>query len=134
MGNHGPPANEHHASPRRRTHQLVAKQCLGDSLKTETVAVYTTGWMLNLDVHTTPAASRHRRRKRGCGFSTVPLLAGVLALAGAVGGLLDGVEAVTVPEAPTRVDLDVVSGDEVAVVFYAPLSDGGSAVQSYEVR
>lgn len=43
-------------------------------------------------------------------------------------------EAVSVPEAPARMDLDVLSGDEVAVYFSAPLSDGGSAVQSYEVR
>ncbi|CAN0319926.1 unnamed protein product, partial [Hapterophycus canaliculatus] len=45
-----------------------------------------------------------------------------------------GVSAVSVPEAPARVDLDVMSGDEVAVTFSAPLSDGGSAVQSYEVE
>lgn len=42
-------------------------------------------------------------------------------------------EAVTVPAAPARVNLDVRSGDEVAVSFSAPLDDGGSAVQSYEV-
>lgn len=44
-----------------------------------------------------------------------------------------GAGAVSVPEAPSRVDLDVISGNEVAVAFSAPLSDGGSAVQSYEV-
>lgn len=44
-----------------------------------------------------------------------------------------GASAVSVPEAPSRVDLDVISGNEVAVAFSAPLSDGGSAVQSYEV-
>lgn len=44
-----------------------------------------------------------------------------------------GASAVSVPEAPSRVDLDVVSGNEIAVAFSAPLSDGGSAVQSYEV-
>ena len=45
-----------------------------------------------------------------------------------------GIGAVSVPGAPARVNLDVLSGDEVAVSFSAPLSDGGSAVQSYEVR
>lgn len=44
-----------------------------------------------------------------------------------------GAGAVSVPEAPSRVDLDVMSGNEIAVAFSAPLSDGGSAVQSYEV-
>ena len=53
--------------------------------------------------------------------------------AAAVLSLGAGAGAVSVPEAPSRVDLDVMSGSEVAVTFSAPLSDGGSAVQSYEV-
>lgn len=67
-----------------------------------------------------------RRRRRG--LLAIP----VLATAGAA-VLALGVDAVSVPEAPARVDLDVRSGDEVTVAFSAPLSDGGSAVQSYEV-
>lgn len=42
--------------------------------------------------------------------------------------------AVSVPEAPARLNLDVINGEEVLITFAAPLSDGGSAVQSYEVR
>lgn len=111
----------------------MAKQHFGDSLQTETVEAYMTGKSLSLGVHTLPAVSRYRRQRKGCRLATVPLLAGALALTRAVGGLFGGVQAVTVPEAPTRVELDIASGDEVAVVFYAPLSDGGSAVQSYKV-
>lgn len=65
------------------------------------------------------------RRRRG-GFLALPVLA-------AVALCTTGVGAVSVPEAPARVDLDVMSGEEVTVSFAAPLSDGGSAVQSYEV-
>lgn len=61
------------------------------------------------------------------------MLLAIPALATAAVALALGVGAVSVPEAPARVDLDVMSGDEVAVTFAAPLSDGGSAVQSYEV-
>lgn len=67
-----------------------------------------------------------RRRRRG--LREIPVLAIATAAV-----LAAGVDAVSVPEAPARVDLDVMSGDEVTVAFSAPLSDGGSAVQSYEV-
>lgn len=67
-----------------------------------------------------------RRRRRG--LLAIPILATATAAVLAL-----GVDAVSVPEAPARVDLDVMSGDEVTVAFSAPLSDGGSAVQSYEV-
>lgn len=70
--------------------------------------------------------SRRSRRRPGGWLFAIPALA--------TAALALGVSAVSVPEAPARVDLDVKSGDEVAVTFSAPLSDGGSAVQSYEVR
>lgn len=65
------------------------------------------------------------RRKRRAGFAAICATTITFAL---------GAGAVSVPEAPSRVDLDVLSGNEIAVDFSAPLSDGGSAVQSYEVR
>jgi hypothetical protein len=40
----------------------------------------------------------------------------------------------SIPDAPTSVALDVLSGSEVRVSFESPLSDGGSAVQSYSVE
>jgi hypothetical protein len=39
-----------------------------------------------------------------------------------------------VPDAPTSVALDVLSGSDVRVSFEAPLTDGGSAVQAYTVE
>lgn len=66
-----------------------------------------------------------RKRRRGGAFG-LPVFA-------AFAACVAGVCAVSVPEAPARVDLDVMSGDEVVVAFSAPLSDGGSTVQSYEV-
>lgn len=71
------------------------------------------------------AAGKSRRRTKGGWLLAIPAFA--------TAALALGVSAVSVPEAPARVDLDVMSGDEVAVTFSAPLSDGGSAVQSYEV-
>lgn len=56
----------------------------------------------------------------------LPLLSAVFGTA--------GISAATVPGPPSRVDLEVVNGEEVTVSFSAPLSDGGSSVQSYEVR
>lgn len=135
MGYHdGPPAIErHNASSRRRARQPGSTlQCLSDSLQTETMACHiTTGRPSNVEGYTVPATVFRRRNKRWAlsWFATT-----VAVITGAGGGLLSGVDAVTVPAAPARVDLDVVSGDEVTVAFYAPLSDGGSAVQSYEVR
>ena len=67
-----------------------------------------------------------RKRRRG-GVFGLPVFA-------AFAAYVAGVAAVSVPEAPARVDLDVMSGDEVVVTFSAPLSDGGSTVQSYEVH
>lgn len=67
-----------------------------------------------------------RKRRRGGAF-------GFPVFAAALVACVAGVGAVSVPEAPARVDLDVMSGDEVVVAFSAPLSDGGSTVQSYEV-
>lgn len=69
--------------------------------------------------------ARARRRRLRAGYWPIFATAFTLAL---------GAGAVSVPEAPSRVDLDVLSGSEIAVDFSAPLSDGGSAVQSYEVR
>lgn len=66
-----------------------------------------------------------RKRRRGGAFG-LPMFA-------AFAACVAGVGAVSVPEAPARVDLDVMSGDEVVVAFSAPLGDGGSTVQSYEV-
>jgi len=40
----------------------------------------------------------------------------------------------SIPDAPTSVALDVLSGSEVRVSFESPLSDGGSAIQSYSVE
>jgi len=39
-----------------------------------------------------------------------------------------------VPDAPTAVALDVLSGSDVRISFEAPLTDGGSAVQSYSLE
>lgn len=142
MGYHdGPPAIErHNASSRRRARQPVSTlYCLRDSLQTEAMACCTTtARPSNVEVHTVPAAvlrGRNKRRVPVRVFSALSLLATTAAIImGAGGGLLDRVDAVTVPAAPARIALDVVSGDEVTVAFHAPLSDGGSAVQSYEVR
>ena len=79
-------------------------------------------------LHTRSAASAAmacaKRRRRRAGLAPIFATAVTFAL---------GADAVSVPEAPSRVDLDVLSGNEVAVAFSAPLNDGGSAVQSYEV-
>jgi hypothetical protein len=40
----------------------------------------------------------------------------------------------TVPDAPDSADLTVYTGEELRLDFTAPLSDGGSAVHSYQVR
>lgn len=67
-----------------------------------------------------------RRTKRRGGLLSIAVLAAAAYCAAQA-------DAVSVPGGPARVDLSVLSGDEVLVTFAAPLSDGGSAVQSYEV-
>jgi hypothetical protein len=39
-----------------------------------------------------------------------------------------------VPDAPVDVALDVLSGADVQVTFEPPLTDGGAAVQSYNIE
>lgn len=87
---------------------MLERQSDGDSLQTGPVA--------------SVAMARTRRRPKA---GLIPIFAAAAFVLGA--------GAVSVPEAPTRVDLDVMSGSEIAIAFSAPLSDGGSAVQSYEV-
>lgn len=99
--------------PQRQQHDTMATRHSGNSLQTGLVA----------------SVAHHGSRKRRLGGC---LLAAPI-LACCIFGGVAGVGGVTVPEAPARVDLDVLSGEEVLVEFSAPLSDGGSAVQSYEV-
>ena len=93
----------------RNQRQMSGRQSNGDSLQTGLVA----------------SVAMASTRRRG----QTPSLGRIFA---AVAFAL-GAGAVSVPEAPSKVDLDVINGNEVAVAFSAPLSDGGSAVQSYEV-
>ena len=39
-----------------------------------------------------------------------------------------------VPDAPIDVALDVLSGSDVQITFEAPLTDGGAAVQAYNIE
>lgn len=103
-GDQNPPTSRQLRAPRRGR----------DSLQTEPAVLVTVSYGTQL------------RAWRRCGRLAISLVA-ALTLS------VVGVNAVSVPAAPARVDLDVISGDEVAVAFSAPLSDGGSAVQSYEV-
>lgn len=129
---HAPPATAVDAASRRWPGQEVPPRS-GNSLQTKPEVLSTIEWRLRPSGKTSPRSYKRRRRADYL-VTTVPMLAAIMfAVAAAYAGLLHGVEAVTVPEAPARVDIDVRSGDEVAVAFYAPLSDGGSAVQSYEV-
>ncbi len=45
-----------------------------------------------------------------------------------------GVNAAVVPGYPSAVEVEVLGPDGVAVSWSPPLSDGGAAVQSYEVE
>lgn len=40
----------------------------------------------------------------------------------------------SVPDAPIDVALDVLSGSDVQITFEAPLTDGGAAVQAYNIE
>lgn len=92
---------------------MPGRQSSGDSLQT------------GLAASAVMASTRRRGKTGSFRFTLGRIFAGAAFSVGA--------GAVSVPEAPSRVDLDVISGSEVAVAFSAPLSDGGSAVQSYEV-
>lgn len=111
MAGVGPPAvGSREKATRRDRWPMPGRQSDGDGLQTGLVA-------------SVAMASTRRRGQRAS-------LGKIFAIA----AFALGAGAVSVPEAPSRVDLDVISGNEVAVAFSAPLSDGGSAVQSYEVR
>lgn len=121
MGPQGPPAVAAEdqkkpllLEPQRQQHDTMGTGHNGNGLQTGLVA----------------SVAHHGSRKRRLGGCS--LAAPILACCAVFGGVA-GVGGVAVPEAPARVDLDVLSGEEVLVKFSAPLSDGGSAVQSYEV-
>ena len=44
-----------------------------------------------------------------------------------------GLAAYSVPDEPSYVELSVVSGDTISILFDSPLSDGGDPIQAYEV-
>ena len=48
--------------------------------------------------------------------------------------MLPGAADLSVPSAPTDALLEVVSGDSLAMTWASPMTDGGAAVQSYQVE
>jgi hypothetical protein len=48
--------------------------------------------------------------------------------------VLPGAADLQVPSAPTDALLEVVSGDSLALAWASPMTDGGAAVQSYQVE
>ncbi len=62
------------------------------------------------------------------------ILFGILLLVARFHDFPPGVNAAEVPSIPFAVEVEVLGRDSVAVSWSPPLSDGGAAVQSYEVE